>query len=272
MPKKKAKKRLLKKQPKKIIKSKTKKKNVKRKTLRKTIRQKRSTSQGSTSKNSSTRKTTKKRAAKSGKVVPKNSRAKLQKRKRKAVSNVRLSSTRKTSGRKTTRKQTSKKRVKNLATKKARKKTITELITKKLPGKDNAGNIIAPIGNSIFIDLSPFRTFKDKVNAIRNWSGKPLQWFIDRYLMLPRAFQVILRTFKKGKGNKPHERANRMSPFEMSVNVDNIKNLILEYMVANQDNYIEYIESNETGEQLDSDWVYNPAMIKAVIVRFFYPQ
>lgn len=254
---------------KKILSKSKPKKNVARKKIRKIVRRKR----GNSVRNTKTRRTTGKIKNKSipvvRKVVKKGKRQKLQKRKGKRPSTIRT--TPKGKGSKNNTKRTRKKTVKKLGRKKTSEKT-TEITTRKMPGKDNAGNIIALIGNSIEIDLSAYRTFKEKINAIRLWSGKPLQWFIDRYQMLPRAFQIILRTFKKGKGNTPHERANRMSPFEMSVNVDNIKSLILEYMVAYQDNFIEYIESNETGEQLDSDWVYNPAMIKAVIVRFFYPQ
>lgn len=119
----------------------------------------------------------------------------------------------------------------------------------------------------LHIDLKPFKKFKEKINAIRNWSGNGVKHFLDlKYPMFPRAFMVILITMKKGKGNEPYERANKMSANDINVDVPNIKNLILEYMVAFQDNFLEYFGD----EQNDSDWVYDPQKIVGIAIRFFY--
>ncbi len=64
-----------------------------------------------------------------------------------------------------------------------------------------------------------------------------------------------------------HSNEPKISPFDFVVNVPNTKNFILEMMVSFQDNYIEYVESEEP---LDSDWVYNPSKISKVTVRFIY--
>jgi hypothetical protein len=76
---------------------------------------------------------------------------------------------------------------------------------------------------------------------------------------------MVILTTKKGK--ETFERATKISPFDFVVNVPNVKKYILEMMVGFQDNYIEYVESEEP---LNSDWVYDPSKIIKVTVRFIY--
>lgn len=122
--------------------------------------------------------------------------------------------------------------------------------------KRKAGNVI--------IIYTPQKTFQAKINAIINWSGNELKKFINRYSKFPQAVQVILTT---KKGRDTFQRASRISPYDFVVNAETTKKFILEMMIAFQDNYLEYIESDEPR---DSDWVYNPSKIIAITVRFIY--
>lgn len=118
---------------------------------------------------------------------------------------------------------------------------------------------------NVFVIIFPTKsTFQQKINLINNWDGKELYYYVDRFSKLPQAIQVILTT-KKGKNT--FERATRISPFDFVVNVENTKKYILEMMISFQDNYLEYVESEEP---LDSDWVYDPSKIIKVTVRFIY--
>lgn len=140
------------------------------------------------------------------------------------------------------------------------KKTKQKLSFERRPNKENKRK-----RGNVFVIVFPSRsTFQQKIQLINNWDGKELKYYVDRFGKLPQAIQVILTT---KKGGETFERATKISPFDFVVNVPNTKNFILEMMVSFQDNYIEYVESEEP---LDSDWVYNPSKISKVTVRFIY--
>lgn len=145
--------------------------------------------------------------------------------------------------------------------KSAKKKTAKQRLTfERKPNKENKR-----LRGNAFVIIFPQRsTFQQKINLINNWNGKELKYYVDRFSKLPQAIQVILTT---KKGSDTFERATRISPFDFIVNVPNTKGFIVEMMVSFQDNYLEYVESEEP---LDSDWVYNPSKINKVTVRFIY--
>ncbi len=243
------------------------KKNVtnKSKKIRSSSKQKRKQRRKLPARKNKTRKKSSLKRTKNSKVSKKNIRVKLSKPKRKSVKgfNVSKKVTRARS-KKTASKKVNRKR--KAVNKSAPQGGTRNLTARKITALDFRGDI----SYFLQIDLSKFKKFQDKINAIRNWSGNGVEYFLNRTKMFPRAFMIILTTYKKGKtgGNKNEkfERANVISPPGMAVNIDNIKKLILEYMIAFQDNYLEYID----GEEENSDWVYDPAKIIAVSIRFFY--
>lgn len=175
-------------------------------------------------------------------------------------------------------KSTSKKRGKKLGEKtKGKKRTTKKLkkgllpvILKKLYVKDKDGNNTKYISDVVRIDLDE-KKFKDKIAQLNQWSGTDLLWYINRHTLLPRSFQIILRT---KKGNKTYERANKMAPFGMAVTVENvlqeIKNKLIEYQDSYIDKLAESSEYSDDGDLGKSDWVFNPNYIASVFVRFFY--
>ncbi len=119
-------------------------------------------------------------------------------------------------------------------------------------------------GNVFVIIFPPKSSFQQKINLINNWDGKELKYYVNRFSKLPQAVQIILTTKKR---KDTFERATRISSFDFVVNIINTKKLILEMMLGFQENYIEYVESEEP---LNSDWVYDPSKIIKVTVRFIY--
>lgn len=118
--------------------------------------------------------------------------------------------------------------------------------------------------NCLKIKFTKRQSFKQKIDLINKWNGKEIDYFSERYPR-PIAIQCILTT---KKGRKTFERASRFSDFSIHIDREYTISFILNFMIAYQDNYIEYIEDTDGGNE--SDWVYNPKNIIAITVRFIY--
>jgi len=109
------------------------------------------------------------------------------------------------------------------------------------------------------------RTFQNKINELRNFPTKILDYYTIREKGFPFAVQTILTT---KMGTETFARASRFSSYDFHVDSENTIQFGLESMIAYQDNYIEYIEDNDTRK---SDWVYNPKNIIEITFIFIYP-
>jgi hypothetical protein len=209
-----------------------------------------------------------KHKAKNRKVSKKSIRKRVPNTRRKSVkaSKVSKGSTAIQKPRKSTRKKSAKSKAKRKQTSKKKRQKVLKLQFRPRFLKDKDGITTPFFSNEAEIIFEFPSSFQDKINTVLAWDGKELLFYIDREKLFPRAFQIILVTTN---GVEEFDRANRMSAPGTAVIIDNIKNLIIEYMVAFQDNYLEYIDGADT---TDSDWVYDPANILRVIIRFFYPQ
>jgi hypothetical protein len=138
--------------------------------------------------------------------------------------------------------------------------------------KDKDGNTTSELNDFLTIEFDKNTTFAEKIFIIQNHQLDAINIMIDRHRLLPRSYMIILRTENPNpnEGNTPYERANKISDPTVNPEITTIRQSILELIIGFQDNYFEYVF--DSSEPLDSDWVYNPENISAVIIRFFYAE
>lgn len=122
--------------------------------------------------------------------------------------------------------------------------------------------------NRLVIKLDA-KTIKGKLKQIENITPENLQYFIDKEELLPIGFQVLLTT-KDPDSKEEFTRANTMSPPDMAVIVEHIKQQAKEKLIAYQDDYLERLDEIGEEDLGDSDWTLNPKRVEEISIRFFY--
>jgi hypothetical protein len=135
-------------------------------------------------------------------------------------------------------------------------------------------NSQAEITNIMRLDLTE-PTFERKLEQVRQYDFALVDFYIEKEILLPRAFMIILKT---RKGNEEFERANKMSPPNMAVTRENVKSETLSFMVEFQDDFLQRefetdprIDSQtDLVNKTDSGWVFDPQNIESIYIRFLY--
>jgi len=145
---------------------------------------------------------------------------------------------------------------------KSKRKSVKVVRRTSTIARKSLGKSVSFKHNVLTIYLTGFKTFKDKVDYVRELDfSDQVQKFIDQYEdKFPRAFMVV---FESGE----QYFANKMSPPEMNVDYVNVKQFTLDSMIEFQDTY--FIEGASDIE-FDYNATFDPNLIERIRIRFFY--
>jgi hypothetical protein len=137
-------------------------------------------------------------------------------------------------------------------------------------------------GKSIFLDLSPYKTFKRKLKEVENWKGLEITKRVNKFEMFPRGVIVVITSKKpRGMGDKDFSNAH-VSPPEFVPNKRNVKAYVLGLLTKKDDDFMEWADlmNDMTGEDLGdardlvkefkSGWTYSSDRITTIEIKFMY--